>query len=68
MPKDEAPAARQDMFRFADDLGPEKIIHVTEPGLGLRGPASPILDVSLLRLWLRKRCGLGLNHKLPFLD
>lgn len=37
MPKDEAPAAQQTMFRFADDLGPEKIIHVTEPGLGLRG-------------------------------
>ena len=26
----------QDLFRFADTLGPEKIIHVTEPGLGLR--------------------------------
>jgi glutamate dehydrogenase (NAD(P)+) len=37
MPKDEAPATQQTMFRFADDLGPEKIIHVTEPGLGLRG-------------------------------
>jgi len=37
MPKDEAPAPRQDLFRFADDLGPEKIIHVTEPRLGLRG-------------------------------
>jgi glutamate dehydrogenase (NAD(P)+) len=37
MPKDEAAAPQQDLFRFADDLGPEKIIHVTEPGLGLRG-------------------------------
>jgi glutamate dehydrogenase (NAD(P)+) len=37
MPKDEAGTHQQDMFRFADDLGPEKIIHVTEPGLGLRG-------------------------------
>ena len=25
-----------DMFRFADDLGPDKIIHLTEPSLGLR--------------------------------
>jgi glutamate dehydrogenase (NAD(P)+) len=37
MPKDEAAAPQQDLFRFADDLGPEKIIHVTEPALGLRG-------------------------------
>jgi glutamate dehydrogenase (NAD(P)+) len=26
-----------DAFRFSDDLGPAKIIHVHEPGLGLRG-------------------------------
>jgi glutamate dehydrogenase (NAD(P)+) len=26
-----------DVFRFADDLGPAKIIHVTEPSIGLRG-------------------------------
>jgi glutamate dehydrogenase (NAD(P)+) len=37
MPKDDAAATAQTMFHFADDLGPEKIIHVTEPGLGLRG-------------------------------
>lgn len=29
------PAA--DPFRFADDLGPAKIVHVHEPGIGLRG-------------------------------
>ena len=27
----------EDIFRFADDLGPVKIIHVYEPALGLRG-------------------------------
>ena len=27
----------QDMFRFADDLGPDKIVHFTNPSLGLRG-------------------------------
>jgi glutamate dehydrogenase (NAD(P)+) len=38
MPKaSETVTAAEGMFRFADDLGPEKIIHVTEPGLGLRG-------------------------------
>jgi len=37
MPKADAPATQQDLFRFADDLGPEKILHVTEPGLGLHG-------------------------------
>ncbi len=26
----------EDMFRFADDLGPEKIIHILQPALGLR--------------------------------
>ena len=26
----------EDAFRFADDLGPGKIIHVYEPRLGLR--------------------------------
>jgi len=26
-----------DAFRFADDLGPARIVHVHEPGLGLRG-------------------------------
>jgi glutamate dehydrogenase (NAD(P)+) len=26
-----------EVFRFADDLGPAKIIHVTEPSIGLRG-------------------------------
>lgn len=26
----------EDMFRFADDLGPEKIIHILQPTLGLR--------------------------------
>ncbi len=26
----------EDMFRFADDLGPDKILHITEPRLGLR--------------------------------
>jgi glutamate dehydrogenase (NAD(P)+) len=26
-----------DLFSFADDLGPEKILHVYEPGLNLRG-------------------------------
>lgn len=26
----------QDMFRFADDLGPEKIVHIHQPGLGLK--------------------------------
>ncbi|MDJ0864742.1 MAG: Glu/Leu/Phe/Val dehydrogenase [Myxococcota bacterium] len=26
-----------DVFRFADDLGPAKIIHVHEPGIGLKG-------------------------------
>ena len=25
-----------DMFRFADDLGPEKIVHITHPAIGLR--------------------------------
>jgi glutamate dehydrogenase (NAD(P)+) len=25
-----------DMFRFADDLGPEKIVHIAEPALGLK--------------------------------
>ena len=27
----------EDAFRFADELGPAKIIHVHEPGVGLRG-------------------------------
>jgi len=27
----------EDAFRFADDLGPARIIHVHEPGIGLRG-------------------------------
>ena len=27
----------QEAFRFADDLGPARIVHVHEPGLGLRG-------------------------------
>ena len=27
----------EDAFQFADDLGPAKIIHVHEPGIGLRG-------------------------------
>ncbi|MHA1166037.1 MAG: Glu/Leu/Phe/Val family dehydrogenase [Alphaproteobacteria bacterium] len=27
----------QDMFRFADDLGPDKIIHFTKPSVGLKG-------------------------------
>ncbi|MEN8161320.1 MAG: Glu/Leu/Phe/Val dehydrogenase [Myxococcota bacterium] len=27
----------EDVFRFCDDLGPVKILHVHEPGLGLRG-------------------------------
>jgi glutamate dehydrogenase (NAD(P)+) len=27
----------EDAFRFCDDLGPAKIVHVHEPGLGLRG-------------------------------
>jgi glutamate dehydrogenase (NAD(P)+) len=27
----------EDAFRFADELGPAKIVHVHEPGLGLRG-------------------------------
>lgn len=27
----------EDAFRFADDLGPAKVIHVHEPGIGLRG-------------------------------
>jgi len=30
------PAATDDLFRFADDLGPAKIIHITQPSLGLR--------------------------------
>ena len=25
-----------DAFRFADDLGPEKVVHITEPALGLK--------------------------------
>ncbi|MDP6391272.1 MAG: Glu/Leu/Phe/Val dehydrogenase dimerization domain-containing protein, partial [Alphaproteobacteria bacterium] len=25
-----------EMFRFADDLGPDQIVHITEPRLGLR--------------------------------
>jgi glutamate dehydrogenase (NAD(P)+) len=29
--------APDDAFRFADELGPAKIIHVHEPGIGLRG-------------------------------
>jgi hypothetical protein len=36
-------------------------------GPGRRSPISAILDVALLRLWLRKCCGLGLNRDLPFL-
>jgi hypothetical protein len=36
-------------------------------GPGRRSPISAILDVALLRLWLRKCCGLGLNRNLPFL-
>ena len=31
-----AAPADQDLFRFADDLGPAKIIHVTQPSLDLR--------------------------------
>jgi glutamate dehydrogenase (NAD(P)+) len=27
----------EEMFRFADELGPAKVIHVHEPGLGLKG-------------------------------
>ena len=27
----------EDAFRFADDLGPARIVHVHEPGIGLRG-------------------------------
>jgi glutamate dehydrogenase (NAD(P)+) len=27
----------EDAFRFADELGPAKVVHVHEPGLGLRG-------------------------------
>jgi hypothetical protein len=26
----------EDVFRFADDLGPAKIVHIYEPGTGLR--------------------------------
>lgn len=26
----------QDMFHFADDLGPEKIVHISQPALGLK--------------------------------
>lgn len=26
----------EDLFTFADDLGPAKIIHVTEPSVGLK--------------------------------
>jgi hypothetical protein len=37
-------------------------------GPGRRSRLSPILDVALLRLRLRKVCGLGLNHNLPLLD
>jgi glutamate dehydrogenase (NAD(P)+) len=29
-------AATDDLFHFADDLGPAKIIHITQPSLGLR--------------------------------
>jgi hypothetical protein len=34
----------------------------------LRSRSFVILDVAMLRLRLQKRCGLGLNQKLPFLD
>jgi glutamate dehydrogenase (NAD(P)+) len=27
----------EDAFRFADDLGPKRVVHVHEPGIGLRG-------------------------------
>ncbi|BBO73521.1 hypothetical protein DSCW_09380 [Desulfosarcina widdelii] len=33
-----------------------------------RSPIFAILNVALLRLRLRKCCGLGLTHKLPLLD
>jgi glutamate dehydrogenase (NAD(P)+) len=40
MPRDEIREANADageeMFRFADDLGPAKIVHITEPSIGLR--------------------------------
>ena len=26
----------EDLFRFADDLGPDKIVHITEPATGLK--------------------------------
>jgi hypothetical protein len=37
--------------------GPDRCYHVCA-----------ILDAALLRLRLRKRCGYGLNHNLPFPD
>ncbi len=40
MPRDEITEgkgrAEVDMFRFADDLGPAKIVHITEPAIDLR--------------------------------
>ena len=32
----------EEVFRFADDLGPSKIVHVYEPTLGLK--AVPVID------------------------
>ncbi|MHA1151247.1 MAG: Glu/Leu/Phe/Val family dehydrogenase [Alphaproteobacteria bacterium] len=40
MPRDETTEARAgaeaDVFRFADDLGPAKIVHITEPAIDLK--------------------------------